>query len=272
MFNSKRARYLLLLPVVVVIIGTFGFMWLEKLSFLDALYFTVTTITTVGYGDFSPSTTGAKIFTIFIILTGVSTVLAILSNILQYFIQRRQRAMHSHRFNMLIGVFFTEIGNRLLNILAGFDPRIPSVRQDFLVTPQWTSAEFQRLKQRLKSYEHAIDPTLLDLPALHSFLTARGDIFIRQLENPDIVENETYAELLWAAVHLRDELAARPSLQGLPKTDLAHIANDAKRVYTLLTPVWIDYMQYLKKRYPFLFSLALRTNPFVENPDAVVKG
>jgi voltage-gated potassium channel len=272
MFGTKRARLLLLLPVVVIIIGTFGFMALEKLSFLDALYFTISTITTVGYGDITASNTGSKIFVIFIILIGVSTVLAILSNILQFFIQRQQRAMHGHRRSMLIGVFFTEAGNRLLHMLAGYDLRLPTLRQDFLVTPQWTAAEFQRLKERLKSHGFATEPALLDLPALHAFLDAKGDLLVRQLENPDIVENETYAELLWAAVHLRDELAARPGLVNLPATDLAHLANDAKRVYTLLAPVWIDYMVYLKERYPFLFSLALRTNPFVENPDAVVKG
>jgi hypothetical protein len=72
-------------------------------------------------------------------------------------------------------------------------------------------------------------------------------------------------------VHLRDELAARTTFTNLPATDTAHIANDVKRAYSLLTLQWIDYMQYLKNRYPFLFSLALRTNPFVENPSPVIK-
>jgi voltage-gated potassium channel len=269
--NFKKLRYLLLLPVLVIIIGTIGFMALEKLSFLDALYFTVTTITTVGYGDISVTTVGGKIFAIIIILLGVSTVLAILSNILQWFIQRQQRTMHLHRRNMLIGVFFTEAGNRLLHMLASYDPNIPAIRQDFLVKPDWTPAEFHRLKTRLKSHEHTIESSTVNLPALHGFLVSKGDLLIRQLENPDIIENESYAELLWAAVHLRDELSARPSFKNLPKADTGHLAVDVKRVYTLLTPVWIDYMQYLKERYPFLFSLALRTNPFVENPDATVK-
>ena len=72
-------------------------------------------------------------------------------------------------------------------------------------------------------------------------------------------------------VHLRDELAARSTLTGLPETDIAHLANDVKRAYSLLTRQWIEYMLYLKNRYPFLFSLALRTNPFVENPSAIVR-
>jgi hypothetical protein len=172
---------------------------------------------------------------------------------------------------MLIGVFFTEAGNRLLHTFARFDPNIAGVRQDFLVTAKWSVPEFQQLKKRLKAYEYTIDPARLDLEGMHRYLDAKGDLLVRQLENADIIENETYAELLWAVVHLRDELAARPSFTNLPATDIAHIAIDVKRAYTLLTLQWIDYMQYLKSRYPFLFSLALRTNPFVENPSAVVK-
>jgi hypothetical protein len=44
-----------------------------------------------------------------------------------------------------------------------------------------------------------------------------------------------------------------------------------KWAYSLLTRQWLEYMLYLKKRYPFLFSLAVRTNPFAEHRSAIVK-
>jgi hypothetical protein len=271
MFSFKRLRYLLFLPLAVVIVGTIGFMSIEHLSFLDAFYFTITTISTVGYGDILPTTAGAKIFAIIIIIFGIGSFITLLTSAAQWLLQRQQYSMHRHQLNMLIGVFFTEAGNELLHTFTGFDPNIAGVRRDFLVTAQWSGVEFQQLKSRLKGYEHTIDPARLDLAGMHRYLNARGDLLVRQLENPDIIENETFAELLWAVVHLRDELAARSSFTNLPATDIAHLANDVKRAYSLLTLQWIDYMQYLKDRYPFLFSLALRTNPFVENPSAVVK-
>jgi voltage-gated potassium channel len=271
MYSFKRLWWLLLLPLAVVIIGTAGFMVIENLSFLDAVYFSIVTITTVGYGDIHPATAAGKIFAIILIVIGITTFLTIVTNAAQWLIQRHQYGLHKHRMNMLIGVFFTEAGNRLLHTFARFDPNIGGMRQDFLVTAKWSEKEFLQLRKRLGKYEHTVNPGLMELDILHRYLNEKGDILVRQLENADIIENETYAELLWAVVHLRDELAARPSLAHLPETDIAHLANDVKRAYSLLTLQWIDYMQYLKGRYPFLFSLALRTNPFVENPTAVIE-
>jgi voltage-gated potassium channel len=270
MFNSKQFRFLLLIPLAAVIIGTAGFMLLEKLSFLDALYFTLTTIATVGYGDITPATSSGKILAIFIIITGIGSFLTLLTSATQWLVQRRQVALNHDRINMLVGVFFTEAGNELLRMFTGYDPNIGTVRHDFLVTADWKPDKFRELKQRLENYEYKIDPALIDLDRLYAFLRSQGDFMLRQLENADLIEYESFTGLLWAAVHLRDELAARPGLKNLPLTDIAHLSVDSKRVYSMLTQQWIDYLQFLKVKYPFLFSLALRTNPFVENPSAVV--
>jgi voltage-gated potassium channel len=272
MLNSRQLRYFFLIPLAVVFIGTAGFMVIEKLSFLDALYFTIATIATVGYGDIHPVTAAGKVFAIIIIIFGIGTFLALVTGVTQVFLQRRQLILNRERIHMLVGVFFTEAGNDLLRIFTGFDPHIGSVRKEFLVTADWTPQKFLDLKKRLTGYEYKIDPSVLDLEKMAAFLQARGDLLIRELENTDLIENENFTGLLWATVHLRDELAARPGYKNLPRADIAHLANDAKRAYGLLTLQWIDYMQFLKAKYPFLFSLALRTNPFVENPDAMIKG
>lgn len=270
MYSFKRFRFLLLLPVAAVIIGTFGMMGIEHLSFVDALYFTIVTIATVGYGDVTPVTTGGKIFAIFLIVIGIGSFVTLLTNLIEWFSQRRQYSLHKRRLNMLIGVFFTEVGNQLLHIFTSYDPNINSVRQDFIVTAQWSAKDFEQLQKKLSNYKYTIVPKLLDLEMLYRSLRDKGDLLVRQLENADFIENEAYAELLWAVVHLRDELAARPTFYNLPENDIAHIVVDAQRVYTLLAKQWLDYMQFLKAHYPFLFSFASRTNPFVENPIATI--
>ena len=268
--HPRQWKYLLALPPLVLLIGTVGFMLIEHLSFLDSLYFTFVTISTVGYGDIHPVTAGGKVFAIVIILVGLTSFLTILTNLTQAFIQQGQQRLHRHRLNMLIGVFFTEAGNELLRLFSRFDPHISTMRQDLEITPEWTTEEFNRLKTHLSGYHYDVDAALLELGVVKEFLKEKGDLLLRQLENDDLARNESYAELLWATVHLRDELLARRRLDDLPDSDLAHIVVDIKRAYGLLTRQWLDYMQYLKNRYPFLFSLALRTNPFAESASAIV--
>ena len=51
-------------------------------------------------------------------------------------------------------------------------------------------------------------------------------------------------------------------LHRLSPSDREHLAGDVQRGYVLLIKEWLAYMSHLKSRYPYLFSLALRTNPF----------
>ena len=55
----------------IIAIGTIGYMWLSNYNFIDALYMTVITVTTVGFGELQPFSPEEKIFTIFLILTSI---------------------------------------------------------------------------------------------------------------------------------------------------------------------------------------------------------
>jgi voltage-gated potassium channel len=58
-------------------------------SFVDALYFSVVTLTTVGYGDLHPTSDGTQIFTIIYILTGLGVFVALLSAVAQKYIEQK---------------------------------------------------------------------------------------------------------------------------------------------------------------------------------------
>lgn len=73
------------------------------------------------------------------------------------------------------------------------------------------------------------------------------------------------SNLLLAILHLTDELANRHDLTRLPESDHEHISEDIKRAYSQLMLQWLDYVKHLKRDYPYLFSLALRINPFDVN-------
>ena len=91
------------------------------------------------------------------------------------------------------------------------------------------------------------------------------------LENPTLLEHESFTELLRAVFHLLEELVNRDALSDLPDTDLDHLSGDIGRVYGLLVGEWLDYMHHLKNNYPYLFSLSMRMNPFDTDASPVVK-
>ena len=87
LFRSKIYTALLLL-VVVLFVGILGYRYVSNYSWIDAVYMTVITITTVGFGEVNPLDTGAKIFTIFLILSSVVIVGYAISIITEYILSR----------------------------------------------------------------------------------------------------------------------------------------------------------------------------------------
>jgi len=129
----------------------------------------------------------------------------------------------------------------------------------------WSKAEFLKYKQNLEAYQSDISINGESLKEIKSFLVTKRNFFLRLLENPNLFEHESFTGMLWALFHLVEELDYRESVENLQDKDLEHIAGDIKRAYKLIVIVWLNYMQHLKKHYPYLFSLALRTNPFDKN-------
>ena len=69
--KEPEFRALLLTVFALILTGTWFYARVEGWDLIDALYFTVITLTTIGYGDLSPSTPGSKIFTILFIFIGL---------------------------------------------------------------------------------------------------------------------------------------------------------------------------------------------------------
>jgi voltage-gated potassium channel Kch len=65
---------LIVASIIVLAIGSVVYHFLEGWNWIDSIYFSVITLTTVGYGDFSPTTDSGKLFTIFYVLTGIGII------------------------------------------------------------------------------------------------------------------------------------------------------------------------------------------------------
>lgn len=91
-------RFALLLPFLVITGGTAGYMVVEGWGFLDALYMTVLTISTVGYGEVHPLSVTGKFLSILIILLGVGSVGFALGTAGRLMIEDRIRALLGRRY------------------------------------------------------------------------------------------------------------------------------------------------------------------------------
>jgi hypothetical protein len=198
----------------------------------------------------------------------VLLVSVILHRLLSY-MERRNRL---EKLNMVISVFFVRMGTSLLTYLSDLDLELENIRSSFVVKENWSDKEFSQLSRSLEGYSYKIDMEKVNLEYVRDFLGKEREFIMRLVENPILLEHETFTNLLLAISHLAEELAARPNLQNLPASDLTHLQGDIKRAYSLLVQEWIDYMRYLMKNYPYLFSLAMRTNPFDQTASPIVGG
>ena len=100
LFKKPDARALLLWMVGMLLVGMTFYHMIEGWSWLDSLYFSVITLSTVGYGDFDPSTPTSKIFTIVYIFLGLSIFVSFV-NMLAKTSQEihAQRAARVHQAN-----------------------------------------------------------------------------------------------------------------------------------------------------------------------------
>lgn len=191
--------------------------------------------------------------------------------VIQKLLSDREKRAKMNKLNMVIGAFFSEVGLKLLGVFSFCDPELEKMRSQLRAIDKWSDGDFASVRKNFRKYRCDINFKKVDFKDLRDFLAAKRNFMLRLLENPNLLEHESFTELLRAVFHLTEELQSRKSLANLPETDYAHLGGDMKRAYTLLILEWQDYMRYLKDNYPYLFSLAIRTNPFEPNASPVVK-
>ncbi len=125
MNSIRRVVWGVLALIATIVIGTIGYMVIEGWSFLDSVFMTITTITTVGYDEVHPLSTGGIIFSIFLILGGMGGAFYALTGIIEYVVEGNIRATWGRRrmqnkLSQLKGHFilcgFGRVGEEIANI------------------------------------------------------------------------------------------------------------------------------------------------------------
>lgn len=191
--------------------------------------------------------------------------------ILNQMLNVREKLMMLNKLNMVIGTFFSEVGVTLLKSFADVDQNTEKIREELLVNGEWSDRHFAAVARRVRVYDYQIHTTRSELERLRAFLSEKRGFLLGLLENANLLEHETFTELLWAVFHLSEELAVRDDFQNLTEADGSHLAGDIKRAYAILIVEWLAYMRHLKQDYPYLFSFAVRMNPFDLNASPGIK-
>jgi uncharacterized membrane protein len=271
---SRRLKFRFLfylgLFLLALTVGTVGFAVLEDRPPLEALYYVIVTMSTVGYGDISPQTHAGRLLAIVIIVAGVATFLSMIASAVEIFFNRRERESRMHKLNMVIGLFFSELGTALLTVLSDADPRKDQIKDILRVEGDWTAEDFARVRRQMLDQPAELEAEAVDLAEIDALVSGDRRFVVGLLENPAVMEHEEFTDVLWATFHLIDELDAREDIASLPRFDRAHIIGDTQRIYKLLRTQWLQYMEHMQRYYPYLFARAVRSNPFVTKKSAIL--
>lgn len=176
-------------------------------------------------------------------------------------IKKRETETLVEKLNLIIGVFFNEVGTNTLKYFTSIDSNVDEIANFLIVKTSWEDRDFKKALEKCKNYDYKIEFNKVDLNKMNEFLLNKREFLLRLLENPNLLEHETFTHLLTAVFHLQDELSSR-NLSELHDDEKKHLENDMKRVYQASTSQWVLYIKHLKNTFPYLFVTALTNNPF----------
>lgn len=87
--KDRTYRGLSIAALLILAIGTIVYHFVEGWRWIDSLYFSAITLTTVGFGDFAPQTDFGKIFTIVYIFTGIGIIFGFINAVFSHHSKKR---------------------------------------------------------------------------------------------------------------------------------------------------------------------------------------
>lgn len=175
--------------------------------------------------------------------------------------EKHSKNERMNKLNMLVGLFFSDFGFTLLTLIAASDKKIKSLGLDF--------NDLEACSNILKVHSHEIDFQKINYTQFKKLIVDSREILSSLISNENILEHETFADLLMSLMHLRDEILFVQHME-LTQDDAIHLEGDIIRVYKNLSLQWINYLSHLKQFYPYQYKSSIKFNPFSIN-DRTIK-
>lgn len=197
--------------------------------------------------------------------------IALVTVVLGRYLKNREKTDKLKKISMVINAFFSEAGTDVLKKLAGFSENFEEVRPNLDVQLDWSDKNFSKTIRYLANVDFQIKCNPDELESLKELLRNMRDFLIRMLENPNLLEHDTFTDMLLAVFHLTEELIARDEFEDENAMDMAHLSIDIQRALRTLLIQWVSFMKHLRSEYPYLYSLEVRRNPFCKDNCITIK-
>ncbi|MBQ6813767.1 MAG: hypothetical protein IJP12_03920 [Methanobrevibacter sp.] len=199
----------------------------------------------------------------------------IVALVLEGIMSKKEHEAILEKIDMLMGTFFSEVGNDLIGELSKANQNKANT-DDLKAIRSWTDKDYDNKLKELKNSPVDFRANVPEeeriefLSNIQAILVDKREFLVNLINNPNILEKDEFTSLLMALLHLDEELERRGDLTNIKDADFNHLNGDMKRVYSKLVYEWIYYLRYLNKHYPYMISLAIRTNPFDSEADVHV--
>lgn len=185
--------------------------------------------------------------------------------VLDKILEKREKEGLIIQLNMLVGLFYSKLGQELLDVFVSGDEGIEEIRQKCEVDLSREKMNFKAIKKTMHNHKHKLDISVINLQALKTLLDKQESFLVNMISNPALSEHDTFSDLLLSLFHLREELELRQVKEDqslMQDYVLDHIRVDINRAYRYLAVEWVDYMEHLEEKYPFLYVTAIMKNPY----------
>lgn len=182
--------------------------------------------------------------------------------ILNRFLNIMETRKKIKKINVIISTFFVEAGISIMNVMAHFN-RNNNEFCELIKINELNKKKDNHVKKLVKEFQYDIYADPNKLVELAVMLSNYKTYMLNMLENSNLLEHDSFTDMLWATFHVADELQTRGDFKNLSQNDVDHLSNDILRAYTAMIMEWINYMSYLHDEYPFLYALAITKNPFI---------
>lgn len=152
---------------------------------------------------------------------------------LEKLIDYRAKKDRIEKINMLVGIFFTEVGGKLMHFIIDADKDAKNYITNF--------EDLNKIKKCLYEYNYKVDMKYIDLCAIKNILVEHNNLFVTLISNESILQHQIFTDLLMSVIHLRDEIIfiEKDKDSGF---NINHLENDVIRVYKNISIQWISYL------------------------------